>query len=548
MFNLLIVDDEEYICDSLFQIFSNQDMDLEISKAYCAQEALELLNRQRFDIVMTDIEMPGMSGIELMQEIARRWINCKIVFLTAHSKFEYIYTAMQSQNAQYLLKTEKIEKIIKTVRDLTEEIKQGAGSADILEKITREQRIHKERYRRYLITDILRGEINGSQLNQQYVTESLDCFKLQEPAFLFLAAADSDEVRLYQYDKVKRFSIIQEVEKTLSAGCICRGVFLERDYLVWMVQPNDSSIYVKDDEKTKLCFSMLNGNMPVIQNMIEGFLGVPVSIVITSEPAGWENINEVYQRLKQTLFYHQRPRGREILLYSGRGDEVQPNEYMCDNYKTSAEDYQILERLIRDGDTEEIERYFEKISYEPSREDEVNPYIHYETYSTIVSELISMMNRYHLTAQVEKTHPMKKLMNFEMHPTWKAATGYLMGIVLEIVRLRTNFRESSINRMIESVNSYIDTHLDKDLSLNQLAEIIHYNPAYFSRIYKDITGENVKKYISGARIKRAKELLANSSLKIAEISEMVGFDRPANFGRFFKDIVGVTPLKYRDSL
>lgn len=547
MYSLLIVDDEEYICDSLFQLFSNQkELNLEVSKAYCAQEALELLNQQRFDIVMTDIEMPGMSGIELMKEISKRWINCKIVFLTAHSKFDYIYSTGQYKNTYYLLKTEKIEKIIGTIRDLTEELRRDSYNAEMLSRMKEEQQLQVERYLKYLIADVLQGIISGNQLQKQYMTSSLSGFRLEEPVYLFLGTTVSSEMQQTDCSIVKLHSIIHEVEQTLSTGCVCIGTVVERDYLVWLVQPDTSSLCVKPEEAQTLCFSLLNGNMPVIQEMIQAFLGSAVSIVISREPVAWDEVSEAYQNLKQMLFYHQGVLGGEILLCPEEA-ALGSNAELSLAEKSPVEHLKELEHLILDGNLGEIEHCFQNISHQLSTEGKSNT-CYYEVYYSIALELISIINRYHLTDQIVQTYSLEKMMNYHLHLTWAAAMEYLLGVVSEILRLREYYRETSANKLVNAVNEYIHSHLNQELSLNKLADIMHYNPAYFSRIYKEITGENVKKYISKARIQKSKELLHDSNFKIAEISEMVGFDHPGSFGRFFKEFVGMTPQKYRDSL
>ena len=112
MHRLLIVDDEEIITDSLFEVF-NQVMsdELDIYRAYSAREALDWLSRTRIDIVLTDIRMPGMNGLELMDEIQIYWPRCRIIFLTGHSEFDYAYQAMKVPSVRYLLKTRRVYKV-----------------------------------------------------------------------------------------------------------------------------------------------------------------------------------------------------------------------------------------------------------------------------------------------------------------------------------------------------------------------------------------------------------------------------------------------------
>src|SRR5690606_14704865 len=107
MYRLLIVDDEEIIVNGLYEIFRNiKDLDLDVYKAYSGEEAIEWLNRTRVDIVLTDIRMPGIDGLELLEIIHRSWPQCRVIFLTGYDEFEYVYKAIQHKAVNYILKIE----------------------------------------------------------------------------------------------------------------------------------------------------------------------------------------------------------------------------------------------------------------------------------------------------------------------------------------------------------------------------------------------------------------------------------------------------------
>src|SRR5690606_23266300 len=97
--------------------------ELDVCRAYSGREALSWLSRTRIDIVLTDIRMPGMDGLQLMEEIQRYWPRCRIIFLTGHSEFDYAYQAMKVPNVRYLLKTEGYDKVVQNVREVLEEVK-----------------------------------------------------------------------------------------------------------------------------------------------------------------------------------------------------------------------------------------------------------------------------------------------------------------------------------------------------------------------------------------------------------------------------------------
>lgn len=100
--------------------------------------------------------------------------------------------------------------------------------------------------------------------------------------------------------------------------------------------------------------------------------------------------------------------------------------------------------------------------------------------------------------------------------------------------------------MISKSKDYIIDHLDRNLSLNSIADWVNMSPSYFSRLFKQTTGENLSHYINKVRLDKAKNLIENSNMKIADISEEVGFESPAYFATYFKKATGHTPQTWRN--
>ena len=125
---VLLVDDEPHVIDAMTSLLEQSDeFALDIYCASSAKAALQVLSEGRIDLVISDIEMPGMNGIELLKEINRRWPQCRTIFLTAYPSFQYAYQAIQYHLANYLLKTEEddvlLEKILMVLREINESLR-----------------------------------------------------------------------------------------------------------------------------------------------------------------------------------------------------------------------------------------------------------------------------------------------------------------------------------------------------------------------------------------------------------------------------------------
>lgn len=113
IFQVLIVDDEPHVVESISALLERQcPYELELHSAYRAQQAIEIMKQGRIDLLLTDIQMPGMDGLTLIREVKRLWPDCTSVVLSAYSHFEYAYEAMHSNVAGYILKTEEEQDIL----------------------------------------------------------------------------------------------------------------------------------------------------------------------------------------------------------------------------------------------------------------------------------------------------------------------------------------------------------------------------------------------------------------------------------------------------
>jgi YesN/AraC family two-component response regulator len=139
VYRILVIDDEDIITDSLARMLESLTrFDLDVYKAYSAAEALERLEKTDINIVITDIQMPGKTGLELLKDIRASWPGCQVIFLTGYGEFEYAVQAVKYHAARYILKTEGYEPLIEAVADSIEAVKQEERNAAILEK-AREQ-------------------------------------------------------------------------------------------------------------------------------------------------------------------------------------------------------------------------------------------------------------------------------------------------------------------------------------------------------------------------------------------------------------------------
>lgn len=122
-YRLLLVDDEPHIIDMVMRLLDSvENMELDIYYAYSAADAVDIIKKGRIDLLITDIQMPGMSGLELLRQVNQFWNGTKTIVLTAYPEFRYAYEVFRQYGAGYLLKTEEKEVILQTITHTLEQI------------------------------------------------------------------------------------------------------------------------------------------------------------------------------------------------------------------------------------------------------------------------------------------------------------------------------------------------------------------------------------------------------------------------------------------
>lgn len=125
-YRVLLVDDEPHVIEDVAMLLEDiRDYSIDLYRAYSAGEALRLLDEGRMDLVISDIEMQGMSGLSLLDEIHRRWPSCPVAFLTAHPNFSYAYHAIQNHAVNYILKSESDDVLVEKIAGMLDQISQG---------------------------------------------------------------------------------------------------------------------------------------------------------------------------------------------------------------------------------------------------------------------------------------------------------------------------------------------------------------------------------------------------------------------------------------
>ncbi|TSB47857.1 response regulator transcription factor [Alkalicoccobacillus porphyridii] len=535
MFRLLIVDDEEIITDALYDVFCQlMPEQLDVCKAYSGEEALDWLSRTRIDIVLTDISMPGLCGLKLVERIQDYWPRCKVIFLTGYNNFEYIYQAMQMNHVRYLLKTEGFEKVTETVKKVIKEIKQNHLDQYLVEQ-TKEQKLA---YELMAQGDFMRHVLKKSKLicdSSLGLTNEFKQLNIRlnpmEDIYLVLAKVDYSPETTYTERSNMLYRVRLIWDHHLSKQLDSIGIVDRYGGIVWFIQPKRYN----QDQINQLV-KYMEGSLELIQEECSDSLDLKIHFTISTELSKWEDITQKYEKLRQSQLLKVGDDYREILKEYVEAEQ---------DIKRGFNSNQKVELLTSHLEANREKEFFDEVKEVQSYAEDRNYSQQMEAYFSIALVLHSFIN---LNGLHKKITNAEKLLKMEEHSYMNEGYSYLNKVARDIFRLKRTENRDRAAVVIDRISNYIEEHLSEDLSLVRLAEIHFFNPSYLSHLFKQERGINLSEHIDKCRVRRAKELLQDGNLKIREVSKLVGYHTAHSFTRFFKKTTGMTPKEYREVL
>jgi len=306
MYRLLIVDDEPVIVNGLVLLFQdNTEFELEVCKAYSAKEALEMARKMKLDILVSDIRMPQMSGLQLVDEINYYWPHCRSILLTGYSEFDYVHEALRKKVDNYILKTEGIELIFEAVQRSIAKLDE-----ENRRRIQEERaRLHFEIAVPFLKQELLQRMAGGEDLLRLLCQPRYDevHFRIvpEQPAFFLIGRMTLNEVnRAGELRQAVQRSFLNYLPPSFQCECSV----MQDDVLFWMLQPGAELLGRFRGENTgtgaywNSITMYMKGILELVQNECEELLGVAVSFGISDILEGsWDTAGQQYKKLSSLL-------------------------------------------------------------------------------------------------------------------------------------------------------------------------------------------------------------------------------------------------------
>ena len=530
MYSVLIVDDEKMIRDDVYGLLSMEEsMELDLTTAASGVEAQAILEKRKIDIVIMDINMPQMSGLELYDIVRERWPFCKVIFLTGYSDFDYVYKV--HKHAKYVLKAEEDEKILEALRESVEEIENSL----LLERLTDLQREQQKKpllhERSMFLRELFEGYRGLSQLTGELSVQLGINLDPEKEVYYLLLRHEAWYCENYQEQQNSTQDCYQLLERYFLD--FMRGAFFEynKNYIVLLLQPEK---LLHEETIVK----MLAGAGELFQKALKKNLGRTVSILGGERPGTLSQLLQEFIGICDRMIWL----SGEELVQEGLQKEALAKETLPEHKKQEL--MQMLWRLeyyLEGMEEENSLNVLRQLQTELQSVKSMHDLFALEAYCTISSRLIGWIKRLELHEELAFRVGTLNLYNVSMHANWQDAFGYLRHVAESIFSLKNQSVEKQTEDVVNQVKKYIVEHLDGDTSLYNLAEQVHFSQEYLLRIFKKKEGITILQYINDLKLAAAKQLLTDSELQVREIADRLGFASQGYFGRFFRNKTGLTP-------
>ena len=528
MIRVMIVDDEPYIRQGLKILINWEQYGFSVcAEAANGKEALELMGQNEFDLVITDIKMPNMSGIELLEH-TREAISNKISFiiLSGFSDFEYAKKAIKYQVVDYILKPVQKEELLRVLESYKE--RHFRKLADN-KKLEDSNKILFDRNLAYLLS----GRYH--QDNLEYVKKYL---------------ADSGRVRYINIEfdaSEERFKILTQEERMTVRGLLydTLGIFLgDHRYHACMEAKPGEDIYgigfifakklaeeagLSEKEYIRKLYGKISENLPYrILIYIGQTVGEIGQISESYKSAAIARTFQLFSYVKDIAYYD------EIDSKPDTGHATVDKELMDG-----------LVHAVEENETESINQRIDTV-YDHFKELATTPDIIRMNLNYLLFNLISLAKDADPNFDQGEVYKMISQGGYEQIVV-RGSVKHFKEFILEFSDYLFQMRQHAFSGVLSKIEKEITENYKNNLSLKSLGEKYYINSAYLGQIFKRQYGYSFKDYLNNVRIDRAAELLIRSDEKVYLIADAVGFNNTDYFINKFVQIKGTTPLQYRKS-
>ncbi len=515
---ILVVDDEPLVRRGIISMLEQDIEDAEIvGEAGTGNAAIKIIEKENPEVVLTDIIMPSMNGIELLKWTMLHRPEIKSVVLSCHQEFQYVKDAFLYGAVDYVLKydidKQALIEMIETLQKALVEDKKIAGT---------EQADFFDNDLDMIKSSFIRNIINGRIVEEAEIFSKAKKYQLSinliEPSYILSIAIDNKQsVGKEKKDKyVKEFQGI--AKSVLLESCGFELVYEGQHSFIVILQP-------KTDD-----FS-INSACTTLQCKIESSFNIGLSIGISQSGNNFKHYAEMLSSAKKALEQKFFKDSSSIVFSEDFGQQM--DDTQAKNVKKSIiqsiGESNLSDALLKLGTLYKLLKDTECCTVLQAK----------LIYISLEEALVNSVKDQIKDITTSNKEILESEFLYDLNELLKEKLVSAANRVIRIVDIKEC--SSPTHKTVVYINSY---YSDNTISLELIAGKFGYTPAYLSRLFKKETGKNLVDYVNEVRIYAAKKLLRQTDKKVYEVAEQVGYSNYNYFSKVFKQYEGVSPSEF----
>jgi len=522
LFKLLIIDDEDNTREGIAERINWNEIGIgHIEQSDDGVNALKKATDFKPDIILTDVRMPRMDGIELSFKLRELYPDCVIIFMSGYADKVYLKSAIQLKAVSYLEKPINLNELSQAVKDAVDMCQEVQKKKETEASLTSSLSLLENELSLLLI----QRKIELSLIEQHMKTARL---KLPfDGVFLTIL------VRIFPYDSTHSKAATnimnifnQALEKVRSEKGVC-SISASKD-------SHNIIIHLYSDVKANHLFTSekLQNICGQIVSPLEGSYKYFLSI--GKKVFGVLNIHESYETAVITM---------RKAFFEGYNCIISFNENSNCSFFFEPKLFQDFTAIIEKQSREQAIFFIKQISSDLKRFINTPVNSIKDFCFRLLLDLCKISEKLGITLINDlsgKKHIWEFFFKINTLDELGESLIYYVNTYYNMVEA-----QNSNNRVINIVKNYIkENYQDESLSITKISDHIHMAPTYLCSLFKEKTSKTLNQYITEVRIDKSKELLLSNNYKISDISSMIGFRDQGYFAKLFRKITGMTPSEY----
>ncbi len=502
MFNVILVDDEPNVRMGVRMMIPWEELDMQIiAEGENGEDGLEKIIEYKPDIVIADVKMPVMSGIEMLEKANKLGFKGKSLILSGYSDFSYAKEAMALGVKQFILKPLDEDELIENLKNIKKELMDA-----------KERSINIQKGREFIVTETIKKLL---------LADSSD-----------LKNVDLTPFKFYELFTVSIITLIDDIpteENTASLILIQNEISYFKDIDIFTIDINGTVAVIFKD------WNIIDIKV-TLNNLYKKF-GESVYITLGPQVQSVRKICESYsvasELVKNKFLFLKQGVVTEDFL--NQGEECENSDISTTEFATEIFTY------LEVNDLNKLEESILKLGAFLA-----GNYLQQEQIKvisiTILRDILTLVAKNTTDKKIDEYKDRNIVAEISELESLTDITKYFCEYLTDI---SNTIFGTTTKSTIERIVQYINTNYNKELKLEFLAGLFGYNSAYLGKVFHQYTGENFNAYLDHLRINEAKKMLEGNELKVYEVAEKVGYTNINYFHNKFKKYVGISPLTYK---